>query len=442
MSADLALVSGTRGARAPAGARAADQPGVLDHVAVFAFGLSLQFNVLTATFGLPFLRLSDLVPFLVIPYLCLRTDFVARALDNAPRLGVVLALMVPVLFLKTDKGPGDLYNTLVLALYFILALQILTVRGGGLLPALCVGILVGYFGSLAVLLAAGAGVDLEPYGLAVPIDVTTDPLEISFRQDKLGGLWSSGNQTGHIFAAAGAAALYLTLRTRFKIFYLAYFMGLIVSFPLTNNRAGLLAPVLGLIFMMRRELKLWQFIALGAVVGAVALYVGTTGINPLPAALADAVEKRLYGDSHLDGNVSERFGSGFDALGLIVRNPFGIGILAMENTLMALAGVPTPHNGILSLALMSGLPVALFYVMGLFQTVAGGPRACGWFVYLTVLFSTPSMFFEQLTETQYFLFVIAVVLAAWTVRGGTWGTLPHPHRDAPTPTNPTGGAVR
>ncbi|MGH1591515.1 hypothetical protein ACRBEV_27975 [Methylobacterium phyllosphaerae] len=54
-----------------------------DRVAVFLLGAALNFNVLTSTFGLPFQRLSDLLPFLLIPWLRLRRAVVAEALRNA-----------------------------------------------------------------------------------------------------------------------------------------------------------------------------------------------------------------------------------------------------------------------------------------------------------------------------------------------------------------------
>ncbi|XYD07971.1 hypothetical protein R1A27_23385 [Methylobacterium sp. NMS12] len=54
-----------------------------DRVAVFLLGAALNFNVLTSTFGLPFQRLSDLLPFLLIPWLGLRRAVVAEAVRQA-----------------------------------------------------------------------------------------------------------------------------------------------------------------------------------------------------------------------------------------------------------------------------------------------------------------------------------------------------------------------
>ena len=41
---------------------------------IFGLGVALQFDILTSTFGLPFQRLSDLLPFLTIPYFLFRHD--------------------------------------------------------------------------------------------------------------------------------------------------------------------------------------------------------------------------------------------------------------------------------------------------------------------------------------------------------------------------------
>ncbi len=235
--------------RSPGGLRRAQR------AAVFLLGAGLQFNVLTSSFGLPFQRLSDLLPFLLIPLLGLRRAVIAEALRSAAPLAGILALVGISMVLKAHKQAGDVYLTLVLLLYTVQAFILLVLfEDTRVEDAFCAGLLAGMLGSLAVLLLSSSGLPLERFGLAVPYDAFDDELKL-FVEDKLGGLWTSGNETGHVFALAGVAALILSLRYRLKVIYVLYFVALLASFPLTNNRAGLFMPLIVFALLMRRNLK-------------------------------------------------------------------------------------------------------------------------------------------------------------------------------------------
>jgi hypothetical protein len=83
---------------------------------VFAFGFFLQFDIMTSTFGLPFLRITDALMFLFLP--CL---FVVVGLDKTVRDGLlyfVLLFMVVIasLLFKTAVEDGDKYMTLIFLL--------------------------------------------------------------------------------------------------------------------------------------------------------------------------------------------------------------------------------------------------------------------------------------------------------------------------------------
>jgi hypothetical protein len=392
-------------------------PIVADRAAVFLLGVALQLNVLTSSFGLPFQRLSDLLPFLLIPWFGLRRAVIAEGLRQAVPLGAVGILIALSLVLKAEIQAGDVYLTLVLLLYFVLALILLVMfRDRSLENAFCWGLLAGLGGSLVVLMLSSSGLPLDRFGLGVPTDGLDEELKL-FVEDKQGGLWASGNETGHVFALGGAAALLLSLRTRLNLIYLAYFAALLASFPLTNNRSGLFMPVLILLILMRRSIRLQVVLPVLGVLGILLIGFSMTGEIPLPQKLAQSIETRFAGDGNVSGNADERFISGFTALQLVAEYPFGVGETTRREELRALTGLVTPHNGFISLALQSGIATALLLLAALLQ-IARAPAAAGPFVAYTALFLVPSMMFEELSVNQYFLFFMAVLLASLVVRTG------------------------
>ncbi|GJD43031.1 hypothetical protein AFCDBAGC_0873 [Methylobacterium cerastii] len=386
----------------------------LDRLVILGVGFALQFNVMTSTFGLPFLRLSDALPFLTIPYFLLRPRILSTLLARALPIGVVVLLLVASLVAKADVQQGDLYLTLVLLLYFVQATQlVILLREPAAADSFAVGTLLGFAGSLLVLVAASAGIELTAVGLAVPTD-GLEPEFVLFMKDKLGGLWTAGNETGHVFALAGAAAAYLWYRTGRSAIYVAYFAGLLVSFPLTNNRAGLILPAIVLGLILRKSVSVYAVLSGAAVVCGLVMLFSATGYAPVPEQLQSAIEKRFVADSHADSNILERLDSTAAGLQLAATHPLGLGNVAKENQLLMMAGVGTPHNAVVTLALQSGVLVALAFLVGTVRIVLS-PQRFGPLVFYTVLFMVPSLMFEELSINPVFLFGFALVLAAAAV---------------------------
>ncbi len=379
--------------------------------AVFLLGAALQLNVLTSSFGLPFQRLSDLLPFLLIPWLGLRRPVIAEALRSAAPLAGILALVGISMVLKAHKQAGDVYLTLVLLLYVVQAFILLVLfTDTRIEDAFCLGLLAGLLASLAVLMLASSGMALERFGLAVPTDGLDEELKL-FVEDKQGGPWASGNETGHVFALGGVAALILSLRYRMKAIYLAYFAALMASFPLTNNRAGLFMPLIVFGLLMWRNLRASMVLSVLGLLGVLVIAWSVTGEIPLPDKLAQAIERRFADDHNVSENFDERFLSGITALRLVVAYPFGVGEIARREELKALTGLVTPHNGFVSLALQNGVAVALLLIAGLVR-ILSAPGRFGPFLFYSALFLIPSMMFEELSVNQYFLFFMAFILAS------------------------------
>lgn len=381
-----------------------------DRIVIFGLGVALQFDILTSTFGLPFQRLSDLLPFLTIPYFLFRHGVPSAMLGRMLPIGLLVVLLTASLIFKADREQGDVYLTLVLLMYVVQAIQLAILFKDPSGPdCFAAGILLGLAGSLGALAAASAGIDLTAYGLAVPTD-GVDPELLLFMQDKLGGLWAGGNETGHVFALAGAAAMHLWFRTGRTTIYLLYILGLLVSFPMTNNRAGLVVPAIFLVLILRRRFGAYHLLAAAAVCALVMVFAAT-GYTPLPETFQSAIEKRFVSDGNTEANVGERLDSTLGGLRLAVTHPFGLGAVATQNQLRAMTGLGTPHNGIVSLAIQSGVFVALAFLVGACRIVLT-PGRFGPFAYYTVLFMMPSLMFEELSINQVFLFDIAFVLAA------------------------------
>ena len=403
--------AGPVGAAPAVFAEAARSLSALDRLVILGIGFVLQLNPMTSTFGLPFMRLSDAVPFLTIPYFLCRPRILSTLAARALPIGLVVAMLAGALVFKADPLPGDLYFTLVLLLYFVQATQLVILfRQPAGADSFAVGTLAGFAGSLLILIAAAAGIDLTAVGLAVPTD-GVEPEIVLFMKDKLGGLWTAGNETGHVFAMAGAAAAYLWYRTGRSAIYLAYGVGLLVSFPLTNNRAGLILPALFLVPILRRSVSVYAVLAGAAAICALVMLFGATGYAPVPEQLQSAIEQRFLADSHADSNILERLDSTIAGLQLILAHPFGLGTVSKENQLLMMSGVGTPHNAFVSLALQSGAFVVLALLVGVVRIVLS-PERFGPLAFYTVLFMVPSLMFEELSINQVFLFAFALVLAA------------------------------
>jgi hypothetical protein len=152
-------------------------------------------------------------------------------------------------------------------------------------------------------------------------------------------------------------------------------------------------------------------LAVFGVLGLLLVAWAVTGEIPLPGTLSQAIERRFAEDRNVTGNFDERFLSGVTALQLVVEYPFGVGEVARREELQALTGLVTPHNGFVSLALQSGIAVALLLLSGLGRILLA-PAAFGPFLTYSALFLIPSLMFEELSVNQYFLFFMGFILAS------------------------------
>lgn len=399
----------------------------LVRLSVLVFGVALQLNVVTATFGLPFLRLSDGLLFVFLPYLALIGGLRVTVRYGLPFLAILLLVTITTIAFKTEPASGDVYMVLIFLLSAAYAFYfVVLARDEGVIVCFALGTLAGFVGSVAVLFLQVSGVPLlDRVGLGVNADLLQSGAAM-IAQAKPGGLWSSGNEAGHVYALAAASALHLSLRWRSVLVYLGYFVLMVVSVSATLNRGGIFAPVALLVVCYRRlaDLRL----VIGTVV-ALVLGVALAGaLEPkLLDQFGDAMEQRFLNDSHAAANVDERWETIRAGLGIALANPFGIGF--DERSFRMRTETPegrnsTPHNALITFAFQNGLIVPLVFVAACAYMAARWRRTHPFLLYL-IACAVPSMLFEELSINQNFVFVVALVIAsAWVSLCRRWDAGP------------------
>jgi len=381
------------------------------NIAAFLLGFVLQFNPLSSTYGLPFLRLSDALMFVAAFFFFwrLRKDEVVPIGLRVAALGALIVLSI---LFKAYPLDGDTYFSLMLLASFLVAVMFVTLenREPRLVTALATGILIGMILSTVVLLLRAAGVDLTSFGLGVTL------ANVGFVADlaraKPGGLWAQGNEAGHVYAVAGAAALYLSYRFKKPSVYGLYYMLFLATFVVTLNRGGVIAPTIGLavayVTAGKGRLLVRMFLAAAGVITILAVISWL----PMFEELRTAFAARFEGDSNLAHNISDRVNALAGGLQVALRNPFGIGFFERGREIISVTQVASgsPHNAILSLSYQAGLGVMILYVMALALVIMRRKEKAS-FATLVAFFALPSMFFEELTLNPNFLFAVALTIA-------------------------------
>lgn len=399
----------------PSTTQSVDLFAVISPAVALAFGFFVQFNVMTSTFGLPFMRLTDALMFLFLPVL-----FIVVGLGRTVRDGLLYFILLCVIVAasllgKTGVQQGDIYMTLIFFLTSVFAFFLVeAAQDERVLAWLAAGILLGLIPSIGVLfLQAGGAAGLANIGLGVQIDETTSPMAAAFAKTKFGGMWIHGNEAGHVYAVATASAFYLAFRFRQPMIYIGFYALLVATFAVTLNRAGLIAPTAALIYLYVRQgnLTLYAGSAILAVVGIVVLLSlpNAPGLD----TLFDSVQTRFVEDSHTDQNIFERVMSNMQGFQVALENPLGIGyndrIAAMgEKTT---TGIVSVHNGFLSLSYQSGLAVSVLYVIACIYLFVNR-QTVSLFYLATSAFTAVSMCFEELSINQFFIFSVALTTAA------------------------------
>ena len=380
---------------------------ILALCAVFSFGFFLQFNIMTSTFGLPFMRLTDALLFVYTPYFFLLVGIGLTLRYGLPYFIILFAIISATLLLKTSVERGDVYFTLIYVLTGVFCFYFAMIaREDTFLIYFAAGILLGLIPSLIVLLLQASGrTSLPMIGLGVPAD-QYDLNSAILAKVKPGGLWSHGNEAGHVYALATGAALYLALRFRRPSIYVAGYGLLLASFTVTLNRAGLIAPTIALIYCYVRLGDLYLYVKT-AVIGIIVVLILAMGVAASGVdVFSDAIQKRFFADYNASENVADRLQSNVAGLEVTLEHPFGIGY--HERRLLVNDSL---HNGFLSLADQSGIAISLWYILsGIYLIIRR--RHMHSFYIIMFLFTATSMLFEELSINQFFIFSVALTIAA------------------------------
>jgi hypothetical protein len=379
----------------------------------FAFGFFLQFDIMTSTFGLPFLRITDALMFLFLPCLLIVVGINKAVRDGLFYFVVLFVVVGACLLFKTAVDEGDIYMTLILLLTSVFTFFFVEAADERVLVWFATGTLLGLMPSLAVLfLQAGGNSGLAGIGLGVPVDQMGSKAEL-FASVKPGGMWVHGNEAGHVYAVAMASALYLAVRFRRPLIYIAFYAVLIASFSVTLNRGGLIAPTIALAYCYVRMGRFFLYVQSAAIVAIGLVVIVTLPNFPGLDTFSDTIEARFFEDSNADNNITERVVSNIAGFQVALENPFGIGY-KQRISMMAertIHGVVSIHNGFLSQAYQSGIFVSFFYVLSCIYLFLNRRSVSPFYVIMS-LFTATSMMFEELSINQLFIFSVALTIAA------------------------------
>ena len=377
----------------------------------FIFGFLLQCNIIPIAFGIPFLRITDMIvittlPILYIVYIRLFNS----ALILIYLLPVMFAFLTSLLFF-TDRGNGELYSSVFTFLYIIYFLPFtFALLRDGCLDLFCWGILAGFAATTFCLF-----VDLYvPYtltnvGLALVFDYQAvadaaangDYNAPLLRFEKAGGLWTHGNEAGPVFALAAAAAAYLAERRRSFFIFASFAAIYLVSFTATLNRSGMGTVVLiGLMSYMSslssRKITLTLVYAiLGIMVVLLMFSFGSFD------SIDGAISKRFLEDENASSNIFERLESLGYGVQVALNNPFGIGLISRIAEMNMFSHFGTPHNGFVSTAFTAGVLVSFFVVTSV-AYIFFRFRKIRFFLYVAVTL-TCGYLFEELDVNAAFM---------------------------------------
>jgi len=350
------------------------------------------------------------------PFLFVLVGVGATIRYGVPYFLILFAAIFATLLLKTGVEKGDIYLTLIYLLTGVFCFYfVILAYDEQFLVSFAVGTLLGLLPSLFVLFLQAQGhTELARIGLGVP------PEYMSFTSArlakvKLGGMWSHGNEAGHVYAVASVSALYLALKFRRPLIYIAAYALLLASFTFTLNRAGLIAPTVALIYCYVRLGDYFLYVKTAIVAALIASILAlTTTVSGLDS-FYDAIQMRFITDEHANANVLERLTSNIVGAEIALEHPFGVGTQERFSLMLhqTTNGVQSVHNGFLSLSYQSGIILSIFYILsGIYLIVRR--RSVQSFYTILFLFTATSMLFEELSLNQFFIFsVVLTIVAAW-----------------------------
>ncbi len=349
-------------------------------------------------------RLSDLISvFLAIAILARMITGYRYAIRFPGALWVVLGL-VTVWFGREWILHGELSNTdplrWLLAVPYAYALYRYASRPDTRLP-LMIGLCLGTGANVIVLAMQAAGLSelAVQLGLASGRWTTT---WIGGAEIRPAGMW------GHPNASAGVIALCFPLvcglidEKRLRPWWIfAAWLVVFSSAVLTYTRSGILVSALAFLLWAGRSLATGRY-ARWKLSLLLAAIVGLAVLGP-PGGW-----QRWITESNIAQNFSGRSDSSLRAAQLALQNPLGIGA-DYQTQLAALTdeGIRATHNGWLYLALVGGVPLALFMLFGVARSLLrllSLSSVEGW-----LAFSVLGLFFFE----EFFRVPCFIVLTLW-----------------------------
>jgi hypothetical protein len=252
-------------------------------------------------------------------------------------------------------------------------------------------------------------------GSVVYDELTFRPNEVAVSDDDAPPVWVYGEYRPHgVFSHPNAAAAAILFAIpliigaieerrlhRGAVIIAITILGATYSLTLSRGPAVIAVAIIG----WHLAAKTSRRIAVGVVLLTVFLVLRTITHFDIDHSLL--VLERLADTSNIQSGASDRLLTTMTSLNLALTNPFGVGS-RYEDLLGAATGYTATHNGYLQLALLGGIPIALYItamlVLQLKSFALGDRRAEAW----TALYLLGSLMFEN-----HFFVPTFQVIALW-----------------------------
>ena len=358
-------------------------------------------------------RLTDLMGAVLV--VCVGWLFL-RGRANGPVLAVLAALAVPPLILAIVTMSGGLADeapfskTTFTGVRWVLALNFgyvadLFARDAQTRPLLVLGFILAAVGNMVVVLLQSGGLAeaMVAFGLAAP-EAAFSWINMTLRPS---GMQGHANGSTAVVSLVVPAVFYLYWSGRVGVWACAVALGiLLLTVALTLTRGPLIATLisLGLSAVVFRHVRATTPMFVAA---ALAMVLALSLVGP-PGGW-----ERWSSEASTDENFTERMSSNIATLELIAHNPFGIGAVAAADLILAVAGVPSSHNALLSATVCFGVPFGVMFCFLLLTNILRGPASDVEALYFLLSLHALLLFcFEDLLLTPTF-----TGFGAWLVAG-------------------------
>ena len=375
----------------------------------FAFGFSIQFDVLiggggqgaSATGGYGY-RLIDFLSVVAVGLLAIHCF-------NPKRILLLSIYSVVVVFLFAAPALSSDPRTAILTYHYILyafaTLYIaILVHDETVLERFCLGLVVGLGATIPIFVLQAADYSQALIAWGLMPGYAPDFVNSNVDFVRYSGMLGHPNEAGHVatLSAAGGAYFALVRRRMFPLVMVA--CALILVFYYTRSRGGLLAggAVLVIPFVLTRG---------RASVFRVVTMIALLSLSLIFISQLDFVASRFADDQNSAENFSNRVDSVLAGLQVMFEHPFGMPLGEFLSSVGSESGgVLSPHNGFIFLGGIFGIFPLIAFLASCISNFRVRSNEDVFFALLTFQVMI-SLLFEQLPGSYTYAVVMCLICA-------------------------------